>query len=164
MAMLWEREVQLAVARWGPPYGVRIAPALVHAILEKETAHGRNPAYLKAGGAVREPDGDYSYGPMSVKGDTARTELGVGDPRTLVFPAAGITAGVHYLAILLKSLKGDVNRAVTAYNGSGPAARAYAAKVLGMVKQYAGVAVPVAAILAFALLFLMPRHRASASR
>jgi hypothetical protein len=165
MALLWDREVQNAVAHWGPAYGVKIPAAVVHAILEKETVHGRDPHYLKTGGAIREPDGDYSYGPMMVKGDTARSELGISDPATLRFPAAGINAGVHYLAILLARFKGNLARAVTAYNGSGPAARVYAGKVLTVAKQYAGVVVPVAAILALvALLFLMPRHRASASR
>jgi len=130
---------------------------LVHGIIEAESGHGKHMVTV-------EPDGDISRGPMMVKWATAKT-LGVTDPGSLLRPDVGIFYGVKYLAQLLRRFKGDSQRAAAAYNGSGPHARAYAVKVLAYAKRYAAVAVPVAALVALlALVFLMPRRRAAASR
>jgi soluble lytic murein transglycosylase-like protein len=156
--MLFDREVRAAIAHWGPAYGVRIDSGLVHGIIEQESAHGKYTT-------TYEPNvKDTSRGPMMVRDATARS-LGAANPMALEDPATGIWYGVKYLATLLKRFNGDTARAVTAYNGSGPAARAYAVKVLALARRYAAVGIPVALALALlAYLFLIPRRRAAVSR
>lgn len=152
--MKYVAEVNRAVAQWGPRYGVSLDPALVHAVIERETRHGA------AGLVGNEPDGDRSWGPMQVKGATARTVLGVADPSTLKDAATGIWHGTRYLASLLARFKGDVARAVAGYNaGPGNAVRrpdgtfrnqAYVAAVLGHWNTYRrvlGTAAPAAGLL-----------------
>lgn len=114
--MKYDAQVSSAVARWGPAYGVTIDPALVHAIIQRESSHG---AQLE----TAESKGRKSYGPMMVLDDTARA-LGVPDPATLRDPAQGISIGVRYFASLLKRFPGDTARAISAYNtGPGNAVR-----------------------------------------
>jgi soluble lytic murein transglycosylase-like protein len=174
--MVWDAEVSKAVAHWGPAYGVTIDPALVHGILERESAHGRAPAYVAGGGVVAEPGGHRSYGPMQVYDDTVRTLNATLDPVALAkSPALGIWYGVHYLAGLLQRFPGDTARAIAAYNaGPGNAARdgsgrfrnqSYVDAVMGFWKRYRGAVatgVPVLAIAA-ALAFMVLRSRRRAA-
>lgn len=132
--MRYDSEVRAAVNRWGPFYGVAVPLGLVHAIIEQESTHGRSLV-------TEEPGGRRSYGPMMVLDSTARS-LGIADPGSLArIPALGISVGVRYLASLLKRFRGDVGKAVSAYNaGPGGVGRnpAYVAKVLGYFRTYQG--------------------------
>lgn len=110
--MTYDAEVQRAVAHWGPAYGLTLDPMLIHAVIEKETRHGALP--LKN----REPNGNFSYGPMQVEDITATSVLHV-DPASLLDPATGIYYGTQYLASLIQRFKGDATRAISAYN-AGP--------------------------------------------
>lgn len=163
--MRWDAEVRAAIAHWAPHYGVTIDPALVHAVIERESLHGRLPLI------ALEPDGDHSYGPMMVKSSTAR-EMGVSDPASLKDPARGILYGVQYLGAQLKAFAPDTARAVSAYNaGPGGSKRlpsgqfrnnAYVVAVLGFFNRFkraARAAAPMALpLIAFAL-FLWWRSR-----
>ncbi len=114
--MKYDAEVAQAVAHWGPHYGIAIDPALVHAVIQRESTHG---AKLSAA----EPGGHWSYGPMMVYDDTAHA-YGISDPSLLKDPALGIWYGVRYLGQQLKTFWGDTARAVSAYNaGPGNAVR-----------------------------------------
>lgn len=127
--MVWDAEVRGAAAHWGPLYGVQIDPALVHAILQRESAHGTAPNYVRNHGIVPEPGGHVSYGPMQVYDDTVTSVLKLPFPgRDLAsHPELGIWYGTKYLATLLKRFAGDVDRAVAAYNaGPGNAVRSAA--------------------------------------
>lgn len=140
---------------------------LVKAVIQQES--GFNPQAMR-----REPDGRVSRGLMQVLDDTARA-LGVANPETAMFdPVKSIDAGVHYLAQLLQRYKGDVVRAVAAYNkGPGNVPRtgpfsptAYASAVLaigryfgGQLATVGGGAAALALVAAAAVLLL--RRRAS---
>jgi soluble lytic murein transglycosylase-like protein len=162
----WETEVSNAVRHWGAQYGIPISPALVHAIIERESAHGLAPNYISHGGAVPEPGGHTSYGPMQVYDSTVRTLNATLDPQALATnPAIGIWYGVHYLAKLLKQFPGDTARAVAAYNaGPGNATRNAAGKffnqpyvdaVLAFLNKNAGASiVPALVIITGAVLLL----------
>jgi len=164
--MRWDAEVRAAITRWAPAYGVAIDPALVHAIIERESRHGA------AGLVALEPDGDHSYGPMMVKASTARSQLGVARPDTLKDPALGISAGTRYLAWQLKRYAGDTTSAVAAYN-AGSARRAasgafinqpYVVAVLGFWNTFKRAAAATAPALVPILLltlaaFLLLRRR-----
>ena len=168
----WDAEVAAAVAYWQPRRGVSIDPALVHAIIEKETRHGALPL------TVLEPDGDRSFGPMSVKGATARTVLGIHDPATLIDPGRGIMAGVDYLARKLKQYPGQVDSAIAAYNAGTARRRSsgafinqpYVVDVLGFwnaFKRTARAAAPAllsAFLIAAAVWWLARRRRVAFSR
>lgn len=172
--MKWDAEVGAAVARWAPYYGVALDSALVHAVIEKETLHGAVPL------VAREPDGDYSYGPMQVKGATARTVLGVSDPSTLEDPATGILYGTKYLASLIRRFGGDYNAAISAYNaGPGNAHRdssgnfpnqSYLVAVLNYWNRYkrllvaAAPAAGAAIVAAVALVWILARRRRAMRR
>jgi soluble lytic murein transglycosylase-like protein len=138
----YDPEVRAAIAHWGPALGVSISPALVHAVIEKESTHGHKLV-------TDEPGGHHSYGPMMVL-DTTATNYGVGDPATLQAPALGIWYGVRNLAEMLKTFRGDVAAAVSAYN-TGPSRahrnaagkfpnQAYVNKVLLFWRVYGGAA------------------------
>jgi soluble lytic murein transglycosylase-like protein len=111
--MNWESEVTSAINAWAPRYGISIDPALVHAIIEKETRHGALPLI------AAEPNGTRSYGPMMVDDQTASSVLNVSDPASLQDPATGIYYGVQYLGHLMKLFPTDIDRAIAAYN-AGP--------------------------------------------
>jgi len=112
--MKYDAEVAAAISRWGA--GVTIDPALVHAIIQRESSHG---AVLE----TAESKGRHSYGPMMVLDSTA-VELGASNPAALKDPATGILYGVRYFAGLLKRFPGDTARAISAYNtGPGNAVR-----------------------------------------
>jgi soluble lytic murein transglycosylase-like protein len=114
--MKYDAEVAAAIARWGPAKGVAIDPALVHAIIQKESSHG---ASLE----TAETKGRRSYGPMMVLDSTA-VGLGASNPAALRDPATGIDYGVRYFAGLLQRFPGDTARAISAYNtGPGNAVR-----------------------------------------
>ena len=114
--MKYDTEVAAAIARWATVYGVTIDPALVHAIIQRESSHG---AALE----TAESRGRRSYGPMMVLDSTA-VSLGASNPAALRDPATGIDYGVKYLAGLLKRFPGDTARAISAYNtGPGNAVR-----------------------------------------
>ena len=159
--MTYDAEVSAAVAQALNLYGIAVEPALVHAVIERETRHGA----LNLNGTL-EPDGHYSYGPMQVK-DTTGAMHGVSDAKSMAVPSIGIRIGTYELARLLKLFPGDTARAVAAYNaGSGNAARNAAGKfvnqsyvdaVLGFWNQYRGpLAVAGAAgVSLVALLFLL---------
>lgn len=160
--MRYEREVDRAVAHWGPVYGVEIDPALIHAIIQKESSHG-------AALVSSESRGRKSYGPMMVLDSTAR-ELGASNPAALSNPALGIWYGVKYFARLLRQHRGNVVRAVHAYNGWGsdPVSdrpNAYVSAVLGFWRAYrthAGVSVPATVILVIGAIYLATRRRRAA--
>jgi len=169
MALRWDREVSAAVNQARANYGVAVDPALVHAVIQRESSH----ADTSANGTL-EPNGHRSYGPMQVLDTTAQAH-GINDPRTLVVPSIGIRIGTFELARLLRLYPGDTARAVAAYNaGQGNSARnaqgrffnqPYVDAVLSFWRQYvqptAVAAAPVAALLAAAviLLFLGRRRR-----
>jgi soluble lytic murein transglycosylase-like protein len=168
--MRWDAEVQAAVKRWAPVYGVTIDPALVHAIIQKESSHGTLLV-------TAEPGNRFSYGPMMVLDSTAKG-MGVLMPSSLTNPALGISYGVRYLGGLLKRFPGDVARAVAGYNaGPGNAVRSsttgkfpnqsYVDKVLGYWNSYkrqVTAAAPVAALVlaGAALLWFAARPRRAA--
>lgn len=175
--MRFETEVNQAIAHWGPYYGVTIDPGMVHGILERETAHGTDPNYIRNGGAVPEPGGHYSYGPMQVYDDTVATMNASLDPQALAdSPALGIWYGVHWLGHLLKQFPGDPDRAIAAYNaGAGNARRnasgafpnqGYVDAVKGFWARYGGAVVSIglpALALAGVVLWMLMR-RAGAGR
>ena len=169
--MKYDAEVSRAVAYWGPRLGVDIPPALVHAVIQKESTHG---LALES----REPGGRRSFGPMMVLDSTARG-YGVTNPEVLRDPALGIMYGVRYLGEQIKRFRGDLERAISAYNtGPGNAKRnpatgrlpnqaAYVDKVLAFWRQYqvtaraaapAGIAL---ALLAVGLVYAARRRRAA---
>jgi len=169
--MRWDAEVLAAVSQARRLYGLRPDPALVHAVIERETIHGALPIT-----GTREPDGHYSYGPMQVKDSTA-TMHGVRDPRTLAVPSIGIRIGTFELARLLRLFPGDTARAVAAYNaGAGNSSRRasgrfvnqpYVDAVLSFwqrFKSIAGGAAPAAGLLALVALWFWSRRRRLAWR
>ncbi len=173
---LWDVEVKNAAAHWAKQYGIAIDPALVHAIIERESAHGQAPNYIVHHGAVPEPGGHTSYGPMQVYDDTVHVLNPTLDPMALAqSPGLGIWYGTHYLAQLLKRFRGDVAAAIAAYNaGPGNATRnsagrfvnqSYVDAVTGFWKRYGGAAMgalPVLALVAGVAWFAMSRRRRAA--
>jgi len=166
--MRWDAEVRAAVNQAGILYGIRPDPALVHAIIEKETIHGALPIT-----GTQEPRGHISYGPMQVLDSTAAMH-GISDPRTLAMPSLGIRIGTFELARLLQKFAGDTARAIAAYNGGpGLAVRSkatgrfpnqsYVDAVLGFwarFKTVATSAAPAAGLIAVAVLaFMLMRRR-----
>jgi hypothetical protein len=109
--------VSASIKRWAPAYGVTISPAVVFGIIQRESLGGR---VLQ----VPESNGTTSWGPMGVN-DTVAQDFGVVPPSVMRDkPELGIWYGVRQLALLLQRFKGDVARAVSAYNaGSGNAVR-----------------------------------------
>jgi soluble lytic murein transglycosylase-like protein len=171
--MRWDKEVSAAVNQTRNLYGVSLDPALVHAVIEKETLHGALPIT-----GTREPGGHYSYGPMQVKDSTA-AQHGISDPKTLATPSIGIRIGSFELARLVKLFPGDTDRAIAAYNaGPGNARRnaqgnfinqPYVNAVLGFWARFKSVAVaaaPVAGVIALAALawWMLSRRRRLAWR
>jgi len=167
--MRWDKEVVAAVHQAGRRYGVSPDPALVHALIEKETIHGALPIT-----GTREPNGHYSYGPMQVQ-DTTAAMHGITDPKSLAVPSIGIRIGTFELARLLRLFPGDTARAVAAYNaGPGNARRnvaghfpnqSYVDAVLGFWARFQRVvtaAAPAAGatiLAAIVLWFLFARRR-----
>lgn len=159
--MAFEREVDAAIAQWGPAFGVRISAPLVHGIIEKESANGRYST-------TAEPGGQISRGPMMVLDSTA-IDMGAGDPSTLEDPAVGIWYGVKYLASLLQRFQGNISRAVSAYNaGPGNAVpnaqgsypnQAYVNDVFAFAQRYSMIAVPAAIALFLLGMFLLAQRR-----
>lgn len=162
--MKYEAEVSRAVAHWQSVYGVVIPRALVHAIIEQESTHG---LHLESA----EPGGRHSYGPMMVLDSTARTQFHVANPETLKDPALGIWYGVAYLGSLIRMFRGDLARAVSAYNtGPGRAKlskagtfpnQAYVDRVIGFLKRYQGavaVAAPAVLLVLGGLLWISRRR------
>lgn len=164
--MKYDAEVARAIAHWAPHYGVGIAPSLVHAIIEKESTHGRSLV-------TDEPGGHKSYGPMMVL-DTTAAGMGVSNPASLKDPALGIWYGVRYFAKQLQRFTGDTARAIAAYNaGPGNAQRnaagrfpnqSYVDRVLSFWKQYGGAASGAAAgaLLVAVTLYVLARRRRAA--
>src|SRR3972149_2731493 len=111
--MSGDAEVGSATGRWAPEYGVTIEPALVHAVIEKESSHRAL--------VTDEGGGRFSYGPMMVLDSTARG-LGARNPASLKDPARGISYGVKYLGQLLRQFRGDLAQVLAAYN-AGPDVR-----------------------------------------
>jgi len=166
----YDGEVAAAIARWSPVYGVAIDPALVHAVIHRESTHGLALESV-------EPRGRRSYGPMMVL-DTTAAGYGVKDPATLKAPGLGILYGVRYLAEQLRRFNGDAARAVSAYNaGPGNAVRGssgrfpnqvYVDAVLGFWRRYraalVGSGAAVAVVAAVILFTLWARRRAGGRR
>jgi soluble lytic murein transglycosylase-like protein len=168
--MVWDTEVRNAAAHWGPYYGVSVDPALIHAVIEQESGHGAARNYVAHGGVVPEPDGDFSYGPMQVKGDTVRTVLRLGFPAADLasHPELGIWYGVKEFARRLKAVGGDPAKAVSAWNaGIGGVGRnpAYVRAVLGFWNKYRTAVVSLVPALALAavafVLWSRARRRAA---
>lgn len=168
--MVWDTEVRQAVAHWGPYFGVALDPALIHAVIERESAHGRAPNYIAHGGVVPEAGGHLSYGPMQIYDDTVRTVLKLGFPAAdlATHPELGIWYGVKEFARRMKLLGGDPVKAVSAWNagtggvGTNPA---YVNAVLGFWKTYKGAVVSIVPALVLALVafwFLTARRRSAA--
>lgn len=169
--MKYDAEVSRAVAYWEPRLGVSIPPALVHAIIQKESSHGLALVSL-------EPGNRRSFGPMMVL-DTTAKGYGVTNPEALRDPGLGIMYGVRYLGEQIKRFGGDIERAVSAYNaGPGNAKRnpatgrlpnqvAYVDKVLAFWKQYQGAAraaapaAGAAVLLILGLVYAARRRRAA---
>ena len=162
--MRWEAEVTAAVNQVAKLRGIRIDPALVHAVINKETRHGALPIT-----GTREPTGGMSYGPMQVLDTTAQMH-GIANPATLAIPSLGIRIGTLELARLSRMFGGDTTKMVAAYNGGpGIVARRnpatgrypnqpYVDEVLSLWERYrsavmavapAGLAIAVIAVLVF---------------
>ena len=169
--MRWDAEVRAAVTQARHLYAVAVDPALVHAVIEKESRHGALPIT-----GTLEPNGRYSYGPMQVQDTTAASYHGVADPSTMAVPSIGIRVGTFELARLLRIFAGDTARAVAAYNGGVGIARrdargrfpnqSYVDAVLGFWARFKSLAVaqaPAVGLLALAALalwwFAGPRRR-----
>lgn len=157
--MRWDAEVSAAVNQARTFYGITVEPSLVHAVIERESAHrDTSPA------GTLEPNGHRSYGPMQVQDSTAQAH-GISDPKTLTTPSLGIRIGTFELAKLLRQFPDDSARAIAAYNaGPGNSARnpttgrfvnqAYVDAVLGFWNRYKTgvlVAAPLAALVALGL-------------
>lgn len=175
----WDAEVKSAAAHWGPVYGVTVDPALVHAIIERESAHGTAPLYVSTGGVVPEPGGHHSAGPMQVYDTTLQGMNATLDLSALAkSPALGIWYGTHELARLLKLFPGDTARAVAAYNaGAGNSSRnasgkfvnqSYVDAVVGFWNKYRGlvegaaVSVLPMLLLAAGVVYVMSQRRRAA--
>ena len=161
--MKYDAEVSAATAHWSRALGVVIDPRLVHAVIERESRHGK---YVQ----TNEGGGRWSYGPMMVLDATARA-FGVVSPESLKAPALGIYYGVRALGEELKRFHGDTWRAVSAYNtGASRANRnaagrfpnqAYVDAVRGFWNQYGGAVAGsgVAALVAVAGILVLLRAR-----
>jgi len=125
--MRFDAEVSAAVSAARRVYGISVDPALVHAVIQKETGHTAPAA------GTPEPGGRFSYGPMQVLDSTARLH-GIEDPATLLVPSLGIRIGTYELARLLKKFGGSVARALAGYN-AGPG---YGDAVLAFWRKYRG--------------------------
>lgn len=141
----WYRaEIEVAASRHG------LDPNLVEAIVRCESS-GLTHAYRYEDGFFRRYLADNpaydganprrvssSYGLMQVMYPTAKDELGFTDPPEYLFvPTIGLEAGCQYFSRLLKYTKGDLERAIAAYNGGrggsrrpfSPAVSLYVSKV-----------------------------------
>jgi len=157
--------IRNAIARWGRASGVSIDPALVRAIIQKESSGGKVAMSI-------EPGRRRSYGPMMVLDSTARG-MGVTDPARLAEPGLGIWYGVRYLAEQIARFKGDTARAIAAYN-AGPAVnrkasgsfpnQTYVNDVMRYWMAFRSTAAPVAALVAIGAVawFLFARRRRAA--
>lgn len=172
----WDAEVRAAAQHWGPVYGVTVDPALIHALIERESAHGMAPWYLANHGVVPEPKGHYSGGPMQVYDDTLKRYNPTLELKALAeSPALGIWYGTREAARLLSVFPGDTTRAIASYNaGQGNSSRNAAGKfvnqpyvdaVLGFWRQYRGAVVSALPALALAAgvvwMLSRPRRRAA---
>lgn len=169
----WDTEAKAAAAHWGPYYGTHVDPALVHAVIERESRHGADPRYIAFRGIVPEPGGRRSAGPMMVLEDTLRRYNATLQLEALALsPAVGIWYGTRELARLLSVFPGDTARALAAYNaGQGNASRnaqgkfynqAYVDAVLGFWRGYRGAVISlVPVLLAGGALYLWSRRRAA---
>lgn len=141
---LWGHEIEVASA----PYG--LDPELVTAIIKVES-DGQAHAYRYEPGFFRRylshlaeyKDANprrvaASYGLMQIMYSTA-VECGYeGPPEGLFVPETNLEYGCMYLSRLLKWSKGDVPKAVAAYNGGRgcygePGPQRYAAKVMALL-------------------------------
>lgn len=164
MAIAFTSAVAAAVKKWGAFYGVRLDPAVIFGIIQKESIGGR---VLE----VPESDGTTSWGPMGVN-DKVAHDLGVMPPSILRDkPELGIWYGVRWFASLLKKFNGDQARALSAYNaGAGNAVRnatgrfpnqTYVDDVLRFAGSHAGGSVLVVALAMVAGLALARRRKAA---
>lgn len=135
--MKYDAEVKAAIAQVNPA----IDPALVHAIIQKESSHG---AVL----STAESGGRYSYGPMMVLDSTA-AGFGVSDPTALERdPAVGIFYGVLYLNDRINLYGPDWSEVISAYNAGSPLSdgsggyrnQDYVNKVTALWQQYRALA------------------------
>lgn len=75
-----------------------------------------------------------SYGLLQILGETA-LELGYDDrPERLFIPQVSLSWGAKYLVRCRERAHGDPRGMLARYNGTGPAAEAYAEKVLHTVR------------------------------
>jgi soluble lytic murein transglycosylase-like protein len=169
----WDPEVAAALVAARRLYARTPDPALVHAVIQKETLHGLLPIT-----GTREPNGHYSYGPMQVE-DTTAAMHGIQDPSTLAIPSVGIRVGTFELSRLLTLFGGDVARAVSGYNAGAANAKtnattgfypnqSYVDAVLGFWRQYGpaiagGAGVGLVLALAAGVYLLAARQRRAAA-
>lgn len=156
--------IAASVKKWGPFYGVAVDPAVVLGIIQKESIGGR---VLQ----VPEPNGTTSWGPMGIN-DVVAQDLGISPPSILRDkPDLGVWYGVKWFASLLKKFKGDLPRALSAYNaGSGNAVRnaatgrfpnqTYVDDVLRFARKYSGGGAVVLALVIVAGVVLARRRAA----
>jgi MinD-like ATPase involved in chromosome partitioning or flagellar assembly len=78
----YQPNLEMLLAPTTPGDAEKIPPALVHAIIEKESRHG---VYTE----THEPGNRMSYGPMMVLDTTATSVFHVADPSSLRDPATG---------------------------------------------------------------------------
>jgi soluble lytic murein transglycosylase-like protein len=101
--------VEQALPRAEAATGTHIPREVVLAIIDRESY----PRY-NANSYRKEPSGRESFGLMQVL-DTTAQGLGFA-PAALLDPVTGIVAGASYLGNQLKRYKGDITKAVAAYN------------------------------------------------
>lgn len=91
--------------------GVDVPHELAMAIIDRESLPRYNTLSYR-----REPNGTESYGLMQILVSTARGIGFTGAATDLFLPNVGVYWGMLYLANQLKRYKGDVTKAVAAYN------------------------------------------------
>lgn len=178
--MKYDAEVVAAIAQAARARRVTFTPPLVHAVIEKESTHGRS-LVTDEGPDPKTGRRRYSYGPMMVLDSTASGEYGIADPSSLARdPGLGIRIGVDYLARQAALYPGDPARAIAGYNYPAGAKRgrdaagkfanqAYVDAVLGFWNRFkvaARAAAPGAALVVAGLLawWFLARRPARAAR
>lgn len=91
--------------------GIDVPHELAMAIIDRESYPRYNTLSYR-----KEPNGKESFGLMQILSSTARGIGFKGVGSELYLPAVGVFWGMLYLATQLKRYKGDVTKAVAAYN------------------------------------------------
>lgn len=109
----------------------RIAPVAAALVVDTARAvYPEDPALLVALAGVESTMQPFAIGQRGEIGLTqVRAEMHGVDPTTLIDPRASLAVCARILREGVKRAGGNVTRGLTAYNGRGPAAEAYAARV-----------------------------------